>query len=336
MIYKGKFLGISSILIATWLLAAGCSTEGRAKVDESAQDPALVASVNGYGIYLIDMDEALQQLVPSAIFHGGMTSERRAKYWNSALDMTIERELLYQEALHLGMKPDREAVEKAKQSTIERFGGKGVFLNALKAASLTEAAYEQKIERQQLADALIRREVDEKSIPAEDDMLAHFNAHKSTYNKPLTRRIRHVLVKVAPSATTEEVAARKKRAQEALDQLKAGVDFYDVAMNYSEEPYAVKGGDLGDLHKGRLVEEVDEAAWKLKVGELSGLIRTIYGFHIIRIDGESQPVEANMDDARPKIYSFMQKKRKEELKEALMSRLKAEAKVIIYKPNSND
>lgn len=321
-----------SLIVAAAIALSGCAG-GSVEVKP---DTPIVASVNGQGVYSIDVEEALQQLVPSAIFHGGMTSERRAKYWGGALDLAIERELLYQEAVRQGLKADSAKIKEIKAATIQRFGSKDAFLAALKSTSLTEEGYELKVAKRLLAEDLIRIEVEEKSVPTDEELLKHFNEHKATYNKPLTRRIRHILVRVDPAATKEEAAARRLRAEEAIASLTSGVDFYDVAMKYSEEPYAVKGGDLGELHKGRLVAEVDEVAWKLKVGDLSGLIRSIYGFHIVRVESESEPVEAKFEDVREKASSFIQGKRKTELRDALMGRLKGDSKIEIYKATSDE
>lgn len=327
-----KLLKRIGSIAAVALLVIGCSSGTR----EVKPDAPMVASVNGAGIYKIDMEEALQQLVPSAIFHGGMTPERRAKYWSGALDLTIERELLYQEAARIGLKADEDQIGEIKRKIIDKFGSRSAFKDALKSASLTEDEYEHMLAKKMLAEELIKVEVDDKSVPSDEELLEHFNAHKDSYNKPLTRRIRHILVRIDPAATSEEVEARRKKAEEALSALKSGADFYDVAMSYSEEPYAVKGGDLGELHKGRLVAEVDKEAWSLKIGQTSGIIRSMYGFHIIRVDSESEPTEAVFEEVKDKARSFIQNKRKNELREALMGRLKADAKIEIFQAESDD
>ena len=320
------------ILMMIAFSAVGC-VSGTAEIKP---ETPMVAKVNDAGIYQIDIEEALQQLVPSAIFHGGMTHERRAKYWSSAMDMAIERELLYQEAVRVGLKADDDQVDEIKQKAIQRFGSRSAFQDALKAASLTEKGYEHKLEKKLLADELIKTEVEDKSVPSDDELLAHFNEHKGSYNKPLTRRISHILVRVDPSSTKEEADVKLQKAEEALKALNSGADFPDAAMTYSEEPYAVKGGDLGELHKGRLVEEVDKVAWELKVGQTSGIIRSMYGFHIIRVESESEPSEAQFDDVKDKARAFIQGKRKVELKDSLMSRLKSGAKIEIYKAKSDE
>ena len=86
-------------------------------------------------------------------------------------------------------------------------------------------------------------------------------------------RVSHILVK------------KYSQAEQILSELKSGSDFKQLAKKYSECPSSKKGGDLGYFGKGQMVKEFEDAAFKLKNGELSGLVKTKFGYHIIKRTG---------------------------------------------------
>ncbi len=99
---------------------------------------------------------------------------------------------------------------------------------------------------------------------------------------------RHILVMHADSQARPDKVTRSRaealaRAKEALEKLKAGADFTDMVDQYSDEPGASeRGGDLGVFGKNAMVKAFSDAAFKLKVGELSDIVETRYGFHVIK------------------------------------------------------
>ena len=81
----------------------------------------------------------------------------------------------------------------------------------------------------------------------------------------------------------------KNKAEEILSELKAGKDFAKLAKEFSSDPSREKGGDMGFIHKGRLEPYVEDIAYSLKVGEISDVLQTIYGYHIIKLEERKPP-----------------------------------------------
>jgi peptidyl-prolyl cis-trans isomerase D len=124
----------------------------------------------------------------------------------------------------------------------------------------------------------------------------------SRYNAPEQVRARHILLKVPKDATPEQVEAVRKRAEAVLARLRGGEDFAKVAKQVSEDPgSASRGGDLGFFRRGQMVKEFEEAAFALKPGQLSGLVRTPYGFHVIRVEERKAAVDRPLDQVRGEV-----------------------------------
>jgi len=120
----------------------------------------------------------------------------------------------------------------------------------------------------------------------EGDVEKYYRRHLDQFEVQEQVKAAHILIKVAPKASAEERAARRKLAEKVLDEAKAGKDFAELARKYSDDPgSAAKGGELGYFPRGAMVKPFEQAAFSLKPGELSGIVETPFGFHIIECQG---------------------------------------------------
>ncbi|MBW1659786.1 MAG: SurA N-terminal domain-containing protein [Deltaproteobacteria bacterium] len=123
---------------------------------------------------------------------------------------------------------------------------------------------------------------------SEEEVKKYYETFQEAYRVPERIRARHILFKVSPNAKKEEVEKVKSEAEKVLKLAKSGEDFAKLAEKYSQGPTAKKGGDLGYFTRGMMVKPFEEAAFALKKGEISGLVRTSFGFHIIKLE-DKQP-----------------------------------------------
>ncbi len=119
---------------------------------------------------------------------------------------------------------------------------------------------------------------------SDDELKARYEKEKDAYRTPEQRHARHILIKVDQQADEQTVAAKKKEARKILALAKAGKDFSALAKKYSEGPTGKNGGDLGFFPRGRMVKPFDDAVFSLHPGEISGLVRSPFGFHIIKLE----------------------------------------------------
>ena len=103
----------------------------------------------------------------------------------------------------------------------------------------------------------------------------------------------------------EDEAEVARRAEEVLQQAKAGGDFAELARQYSEDTSAEQGGELGLFGRGEMVPEFEQAAFALQVGEISDLVRSTYGFHIIKVNQRQEPMTRSLDSVREEIRNVL-------------------------------
>jgi len=120
------------------------------------------------------------------------------------------------------------------------------------------------------------------------------------------RRASHILFKVAPDAKPADAAKIEAKAQDVLKQVKAGGDFAALAKKDSEDSTASNGGDLNFFGRGQMVKEFEEAAFALPVGGVSGLVKTTYGWHIIKVTDTREGRTTPFEEVRDRIRQEMQ------------------------------
>lgn len=145
---------------------------------------------------------------------------------------------------------------------------------------------------------------------SEDELRAEYEQTKSTLGTPEERKARHILVQVAADASEADVTAAKKKAEALLAQLKADPSrFAELAKSASDDPgSAPNGGDLGFFGRGAMLKPFEDAAFSLPVGEVSGLVRSDFGFHIIRVDEIRKATIPSFDDARARLEATVRER----------------------------
>jgi peptidyl-prolyl cis-trans isomerase D len=154
------------------------------------------------------------------------------------------------------------------------------------------------IDRSKLADSI---------QVSQADLQQYYSQHQDDFRVPETVTVRHILIKTpVPGADgkvdQKGVDAAKAKAEDIEKQLKNGGDFAALAKQYSEDPgSAQNGGLLPAITKGRTVPEFEQAAFNTPVGQTTGLIRTSYGFHIIRVEGKQTARMKPLDEVKSQI-----------------------------------
>jgi peptidyl-prolyl cis-trans isomerase D len=147
------------------------------------------------------------------------------------------------------------------------------------------------------------------STPSDDQINKYYESNlKAMFTHPEQLHAQHILIAVAPNAPAEKKAAAKTKAEDILKQLEAGADFAKLAQKYSEDPGSRnKGGDLGNVTRGQLVKPFEDAAFKLKPGQMT-IAQTQFGYHVIKVDSVTPARVDSLAQVRSKIISDLKRK----------------------------
>jgi parvulin-like peptidyl-prolyl isomerase len=311
------FLLLSVALSLVWCIPAGALPKPVAKVNDTVLTEA-------------DLEAALNEIMPAGVFHGGFSSEKRATYRPQAFEKMIDKEIFYQEAVKIGLKVDEEIIKAEREKTIKRLGGENKFKAALKKAGLSDEQYRERLKKKHLVKRLIVVEVKDKAQVSDEEVKAYYGANEKKFMRPEARRLKHILISVKPEAMAEEWKTKKARAQEVIDKINTGQAMSAVAADYSDGPYRVKGGDLGIVHRGRLYPTLEKEVFQLEPGRLSGIIETIYGYHVVRVEEVKPQEQMRLEDVYPSVQKELTEKKEKQLHEALTAGLRGNALIEVY------
>lgn len=163
------------------------------------------------------------------------------------------------------------------------------------------------------------------------ELQTYYNQHRDEYRVPEQVEVRHILIKtpepVNGKVDEKAVAEAKAKAEDVLKQVQAGGNFAELAKKYSDDPGSKdKGGDLGWIQHGQMIPEFDQSAFSLKKGETSGLVRSIFGFHIIHVDDKQDAHLKTLEEVTPQIEPILKAQKVSAQLDSLSNRVASEAR----------
>jgi foldase protein PrsA len=204
-------------------------------------------------------------------------------YGESAVDNLVTKVVIDKEADKRNVKVKDSEIDAEVATYEESYGGEEGLKSALEASGLTLADLKEDIETNIKIEKLMAEDIE----ITEDEVESYYKENKSNFDTPESIEVSHILVE------------DKETAQEILDKLKSGEDFAELAKEYSTDTAtAEKGGELGFITSGEMVEEFEKAAFALKVGEISDIVKTDYGYHIIKATDYKEAKESTYEDSK--------------------------------------
>jgi peptidyl-prolyl cis-trans isomerase SurA len=270
---------------------------------------AIVAIVNDDIITLHAVKQEAQPAVSEAEKKGALNDAARIKIRRTALDHLIEKKLTEQKIKELNIRVSEEEIRQAiddvrKQNNIAT---QEALVAALTVQGLTFDQYRAQLLEQIEKLKLVSMEVRAKVQVTESEMHDYYTANLAKYSEEESYHARHIFFKTGAKASPDEIQHSKATALAVLADAKAGKDFAELAKRFSEDPAARKdGGDLGSFKKGDMQPELEKTILSLKPGEVSELVSTPIGFHIIKLEarvaGTTKPFESVKSDIEEILY----------------------------------
>jgi peptidyl-prolyl cis-trans isomerase C len=285
------------------------------------------------------------------------TPEHVADIKKRVLDQMIDDRILAQEAKKKNIHVSQLEVDDGVKKVRSRFSTEDEFNKELEKEGMTYEAFRKHIQEQIATIKLIDQEVKAKTPPPSDtevkdlfDTLTAILADKPIPGshtasevdelKSLAKAVQHrfgerirashVLIRVSPNASKENRDAALNKIKDVQKQLKGGADFGDLAKKYSEDPGSKdRGGDLGYFSKGDMVPEFEKAAFPLNVGQVSDIVSTDFGYHIIKVSEKKAASKFNFDDVKEDLKDYLFQQRAAKKFEGYIKDLRSKAEIKI-------
>lgn len=231
------------------------------------------------------------------------------------VDSMIEQRLIKNEAESQNITVTDEDLDEALGKIKESFPSEEMFNQQLAAVGLTE----EDLKKELVTEVELTKLLEPQIQVTDEDIKTYYEENKESFATPEQVRASHILVDT------------KEEAEEILAQLKAGADFAELAKEKSKDPgSAVNGGDLDYFGKGQMMPEFEEAAFNTPVGELSDIVQTSYGFHIIKVTDKKPAQTPTLEEKKEEIRETLFEQQKSEKIEPYIEELKGKTKTENY------
>jgi peptidyl-prolyl cis-trans isomerase C len=256
----------------------------------SSQDqpePA-AAIVNGERIPMSQLDKEMSNLLtnyPILRDQKNVAELRQAR--QNILDGLIKQEIMVQEGKKLNLEPQDKDIEAEYAKIKQRFPTEEQFQQALKQNGVTEKKLQSDIKRRLTLMKVVEVAIKPKMEPVTDkDITDFYEKNKDKFIEPEKVQASHILIKISADAGEQGKVEARKQIDDILQLAKGGSDFAELAKKYSQCPSAERGGDLGSFGRGQMVKPFEDAAFSMEVGQISDVVQTDFGYHIIKLQSK--------------------------------------------------
>ena len=262
-----------------------------------------------------------------------LTADKIPAFERDALEEIIGRQLLLEEARANEPKDLEAKVGEQLAQAVKQLGGEEKFAQALTETHLTREEYVTQLRETVLFAALMERLLKEQGQATEDEVRKFYEENKAGMRTPEVVALSHILVRLAPDAEDLVRQAKRSQAEAARTLVKSGEKFAAVARKVSEDPNtADNGGALGYFRRGQLPADLEVVAFSLKTNEVSEVIATPAGLHVLTVTDRKPAQQLTLDQVKPQIEMLLRERKGMDYVRQHVVELRQKAKVEVLLP----
>ncbi len=293
----------------------------------------MIVKVNGTTITVSDLEKEVkgmlaqyqQQQVPLDQIQSMLPEIKK-----QAIESLINRQLLYDEVDRRNIVSDSNQVKAEIQKIAASYPSQAEFEKHLSDHGFTVDLMEKDMEQQLKLDTLIRGHLNFTDIQVtEEEASSFYKSNPDSFQAPEQLRASHILLKTSPEDPQDVKTQKRLELSGILGRIEKGADFADMARNHSDCPSKEKGGDLGFFSKGAMVKPFEDAAFAMKPGEVSEIVETQFGFHVIKLEEKNEARKEEFDAVKGDITNHLVATKEQAKFDEFINELRKEA-VIEY------
>ncbi|MBJ6723249.1 peptidylprolyl isomerase [Geomesophilobacter sediminis] len=323
---------IASTAIVSLLFAAvpAFAADKTAKAPETAaaKPTDVVVKVNGTTITRKELDREVKYMLARNRVPQPAPPELQKRAEEAALDQLVAQELIYQKAEKVPVK-DLDSQLKTQMDKIKsQFKTEAEMNQRLQDMDMTFADLKEVNRKGIVVSSFLEGQFSSKIKVTDEEAKKFYDANLDKYfKKGETVKASHILIGADQNASADDKKKAKEKAEAILKRVKAGEDFATLARAESSCPSSAQGGDLGTFGKGQMVKPFEEAAFALKTGEVSGVVETQFGYHIIKLTEKNPASTEPFEKVKTVIVDNLKREKAAKALQEYVQDLKKTAKI---------
>lgn len=323
-----RLLSILLITALPALILAGCSKEKSEQdgAEESQTDMGhventdfgkRVVSINGQNITESEVarEEAMVMQRMASRLNPQQLESMKPNIRKQAVGSIVNRTLLMQAAESEGIEVSKEAITAKEDEIKKEFESEEALNEQLKKSGMTMKEVLEEVEMGMKVEELIKKQTAHVKKATDEDVEEFYNSNTERFRQPERVRASHVLVKVGAEDTEQTKSEKRRKIEKIQMDIKQGGDFAAIASEYSDCPSKASGGDLGFFSRGQMVKPFEDSAFALKPGEITGVVETKFGYHVIKLNEREGARTIPLNEVREDIADYLDRiKKQEEIK----------------------
>ena len=299
------------------------------KPEQQTSTAGKAAIVNGVVIQEEEVNRGLlyhqQRLLATTgqVIRPEMMTEAR----KMVLENLIDRELLYQQSQKKGVTIDDAQVNEQLDRLKKQYPNEQAFKDSMAEDHLSEAAVKSRIKMNLAVQKFVEKEFSGKADVSEAEAKAFYDEHPEYFKEPETVRASGILIKVDPKSDAAKKEEARKKLEDIQKRVQKGEDFAILAKDFSQDASAAQGGDLGIIPRGRMPKTLDDAAFSLKPGEVSNVVETEMGFHLIKVHEKKPEKVVPFKEVEEKIRQHLENQKLKQKVDEYLNEVKKTAKI---------
>jgi peptidyl-prolyl cis-trans isomerase C len=302
-----------------------------AKPADTSKMPDVVAQINGKKI---TKDELIQQ---ARQMQAQMAQNTRGQqvpplddnFYKQVLEGLVAQTLLVEDAKRQGVQVSDEELKPQLAALRGRFPDEATYKKALEQEGITEKQLQEKLRQEAVIQKYVGTKILNEVAVTDQAAREFYDKNLDKMQRPERAHLRHILIRAEPNAAAADKEKAKSKAEDVLKRIQGGEDFAKLAAENSDDPGSkVRGGDLSWMARGQTVPAFEKAAFALtKPNDLSGVVETQFGYHIIQLVEREAASAVPFEEARPRITQMLQQRQVGERLQARVEDLKKKGKV---------
>ena len=336
-IYIGNLLRkkfVYSIFVYSIIVALSLSvvalTVAASTVKAEKKDPSIdkIAIINGSVITIEEFNRELNPVKQKILQQKQKISSTQLEdIEKKILENLIDLELLFQESQNNGIKVEKEKIDSQMKSLKQKLPNNTEFKKLLTELKLSESALKLKIKKGIAIQELIESRITQKIKISDKESKVFYDTNPDFFKQSEQVKASHILIKVSPEADEITKSEAKQKLRQIQQKLNKNEDFATLAKEFSEGPSKINGGDLGYFQRGQMVKAFEDAAFSLKPEEVSDIVKTQFGYHLIKVVDKKLKKTIPYEDVKNNLVQHLKQEKTKQKVKLYIQTLREKAKI---------